>query len=238
MRALSRSLYNHLFLIYLCLQYPFLYLEGLENILFSWSRVLAWMFNGFLTSVIIFFLTTKSMIKQAFRRDGQVVDYEVLGVTMYSCVVWAVNCQMAISVNYFTWIHHFFIWGSIAFWYIFLVIYGYLPSEMSTTAYRAFVEECAPSVLYWLVTLLAVICTLLPYFSFRAFQTRFKPMYHDIIQRGEYEGFEAELPRQVREKLHLRKTLMQRNSWRTVCFLTYMNWDIWWLYMLWLVLEA
>nr|POE89624.1 putative phospholipid-transporting atpase 8 [Quercus suber] len=196
----------------LCLKYPFLYLEGLENILFSWPRILAWMFNGFLTSIIIFFLTTKSMIKQAFRRDGQVVDYEVLGVTMYSCVVWAVNCQMAISVNYFTWIHHFFIWGSIAFWYIFLVIYGYLPPEMSTTAYRAFVEECAPSVLYWLVTLLAVICTLLPYFSFRAFQTRFKPMYHDTIQRREYEGLEAELPRRVRKKLHLRKTLMQRNS--------------------------
>ena len=182
------------------------------------------------------------MIKQAFRRDGQVVDYEVLGVTMYTCVVWAVNCQMAISINYFTWIHHFFIWGSIAFWCIFLVIYGYLPPEMSKTAYRAFVEECAPSVLYWLVTLLVVICILLPYFSFRAFQTRFYPMYHDLIQRKQYEGLEAEnsdeLPRRVRKKLHPRETLMQRNSWRTVCFLTYMNWDIWWLYILWLVLEA
>ncbi|XP_050271230.1 probable phospholipid-transporting ATPase 8 [Quercus robur] len=190
----------------LCLKYPFLYLEGVENILFSWSRILGWMFNGILTSIIIFFLTTKSIIKQAFRRDGQVVDYEVLGVTMYSCVVWAVNCQMAISVNYFTWIHHFFIWGSIALWYIFLVIYGYLPPEMSTTAYRVFLEACAPSVLYWLVTLLVVICTLLPYFSFRAFQTRFKPMYHDIIQRKQYEGSEAEnsvrLPRRVRTKLH------------------------------------
>ncbi|KAL4653454.1 hypothetical protein ACB092_01G304600 [Castanea dentata] len=200
----------------LCVKYPFLYLEGVENILFSWPRILGWMFNGFLTSIIIFFLTTKSMIKQAFRRDGQVVDYEVLGVTMYTCVVWAVNCQMAISINYFTWIHHFFIWGSIAFWYKFLVIYGYLPPEMSTTAYRAFVEECAPSVLYWLVTLLVVICTLLPYFSFRAFQTRFYPMHHDRIQRKQYEGLEAEnsdeLPRQVRKKLHLRKTLMQRNS--------------------------
>ncbi|KAF3976416.1 hypothetical protein CMV_000388 [Castanea mollissima] len=200
----------------LCVKYPFLYLEGVENILFSWPRILGWMFNGFLTSIIIFSLTTKSMIKQAFRRDGQVVDYEVLGVTMYTCVVWAVNCQMAISINYFTWIHHFFIWGSIAFWYKFLVIYGYLPPEMSTTAYRAFVEECAPSVLYWLVTLLVVICTLLPYFSFRAFQTRFYPMYHDRIQRKQYEGLEAEnsdeLPRQVRKKRHLRKTLMQRNS--------------------------
>ncbi|KAK4603667.1 hypothetical protein RGQ29_012256 [Quercus rubra] len=197
----------------LCLKYPFLYLEGVENILFSWSRILGWMFNGFLTSIIIFFWTTKSMIKQAFRRDGQVVDSEVLGVAMYTCVVWAVNCQMAISINYFTWIQHFFIWGSIAFWYKFLVIYGYLPPELSTTAYRVFVEACAPSVLYWLITLLAVICTLLPNFTFRAFQTRFRPMYHDMIQINEFEGVEAdELPRQVRKKLHLMERLMQRNS--------------------------
>ncbi|KAK7833496.1 putative phospholipid-transporting atpase 8 [Quercus suber] len=196
----------------LCLKYPFLYLEGVENILFSWSRILGWMFNGFLTSIIIFFWTTKSMIKQAFRRDGQVVDYEVLGVTMYTCVVWAVNCQMAISINYFTWIQHFFIWGSIAFWYKFLVIYGYLPPELSTTAYRVFVEACAPSVLYWLITLLAVICTLLPNFTFRAFQTRFRPMYHDMIQiNNEFEGVEAdELPRRVRKKLHLMERLMQK----------------------------
>lgn len=200
----------------LCLKYPFLYLEGVENILFSWLRILGWMFNGFLSSIIIFFFATKSMINQAFRRDGQVVDYEVLGVTMYTCVVWVVNCQMAISINYFTWIQHVFIWGSIAFWYIFLVIYGSLPPEVSTTAYKVLVEACAPSVLYWLVTLFVVISTLLPYFCQRAFQTRFKPMYHDMIQRNRSEGLETEnsgeIPRKVKNKLHLRERLMQRKS--------------------------
>ena len=174
------------------------------------------MFNGFLSSIIIFFFTTKSMINQAFRRDGQVVDYEVLGVTMYTCVVWVVNCQMAISINYFTWIQHVFIWGSITFWYIFLVIYGSLPPEVSTTAYKVLVEHCAPSVLYWLVTLFVVIFTLLPYFCQRAFQTRFKPMYHDMIQRNRSEGLETEnsgeIPRKVKNKLHLRERLMQRKS--------------------------
>lgn len=200
----------------LCLKYPFLYLEGVENILFSWLRILGWMFNGFLSSIIIFFFATKSMINQAFRRDGQVVDYEVLGVTMYTCVVWVVNCQMAISINYFTWIQHVFIWGSITFWYIFLVIYGSLPPEVSTTAYKVLVEACAPSVLYWLVTLFVVISTLLPYFCQRAFQTRFKPMYHDMIQRNRSEGLETEnsgeIPRKVKNKLHLRERLMQRKS--------------------------
>ncbi|XP_041009039.1 probable phospholipid-transporting ATPase 8 isoform X2 [Juglans microcarpa x Juglans regia] len=198
-----------------CLEYPILYSEGVENILFSWPRILGWMFNGFISSIIIFFSTTKLMTNQAFRRDGQVGDYEILGVTMYTCVVWAVNCQMALSINYFTWIQHLFIWGSITFWYIFLIIYGSLPSTISTTSYQVFVEACAPSVLYWLVTPFVVICTLLPYFCYRAFQTRFKPMLHDIIQIKRLEDSESlntpTLHRQLKDRLlHLRERLMHR----------------------------
>uniref|UniRef100_A0A2P2JDC4 Phospholipid-transporting ATPase n=1 Tax=Rhizophora mucronata TaxID=61149 RepID=A0A2P2JDC4_RHIMU len=178
---------------WLCLKYPLLYQEGVQNVLFSWPRILGWMCNGVLTSVVIFFFTTNSMIDQAFRKDGQVADYQILGATMYTCVVWAVNCQMALSINYFTWIQHFFIWGSIALWYIFLVIFGFLPPNVSTTAYRVLVEACAPSAFHWLVILLVVISSLLPYFSYRAFQSRFRPMYHDIIQMRRAEGAEREI---------------------------------------------
>lgn len=207
----------------LCLKYPLLYQEGVQNILFSWPRILGWMSNGVVSAIIIFFFTTSSIFDQAFRKDGHAVDYEVLGVAMYSSVVWVVNCQMALSINYFTWIQHFFIWGSIALWYIFLVVYGSLPPTFSTTAYKVLVEACAPSILYWLNTLLVVVSTLLPYFLYRAFQTRFRPMYHDLIQRQRLEGSEteissqtevsSELPAQVEIKMqHLKANLRQRNQ--------------------------
>ena len=162
------------------------------------------------------------MINQAFRRDGQVVDYEILGATMYTCVVWAVNCQIALSIHYFTWIQHFFIWGSIAFWYIFMVIYGFLPPGVSTTAHKVFVEACAPSILYWLVTLLVVISTLLPYFSYRAFQSRFLPMYHDdiISVRRRPRGWDFWWARSWEKKIktdHAKEIPRQRNvSWKCV----------------------
>ncbi|XP_076912150.1 putative phospholipid-transporting ATPase 8 [Bidens hawaiensis] len=190
----------------LCLKYPRLYQEGVQNILFNWPRILGWMFNGVLSSMIIFFICKNSTIHQAFREDGHVIDYEILGVLMYTCVVWAVNCQMALSINYFTWIQHFFIWGSIFFWYVFLVIYGYLKPEWSTTAYQVFVEACAPSPFYWMTTFLVVASTLLPYFLYIAFQTRFHPMYHDEILRrrsegGEVEATPGELPGNVKDKM-------------------------------------
>ncbi|KAL3629215.1 putative phospholipid-transporting ATPase 8 [Castilleja foliolosa] len=176
----------------LCLKNPILYQEGVHNILFSWPRVLGWILNGIITSMVIFFFTTKSVLLQAFRIDGHVVDYEVLGVMMYTCVVWTVNCQMALSINYFTWIQHFFIWGSIASWYAFLVIYGAISPILSTTAYQVLVEACAPSPFYWLETFLVVVSALLPYFLYRSFQTEFCPMIHDEIQRRRLENPDTE----------------------------------------------
>ncbi|KAL6520255.1 putative phospholipid-transporting ATPase 8 [Orobanche minor] len=177
----------------LCLKYPMLYQEGVRNILFSWPRVLGWILNGMISSMIIFFFTANSVLHQAFRKDGRVVDYEVLGVMMYTCVVWTVNCQMALSINYFTWIQHFFIWGSIAFWYAFLVMYGAVSPVISTTAYQVLVEACTPSPFYWLQVFLVVVSALLPYFLYRAFQTEFCPMIHDAIQRRRLESLDEKL---------------------------------------------
>lgn len=78
------------------------------------------MLHGVVSACIIFYLCTNVMKHQAFRSDGQTAPLDVVGTTMYSCVVWVVNCQMALSVYYLTLIHHIFIWGGISFWYILL----------------------------------------------------------------------------------------------------------------------
>ncbi|KAL9327314.1 hypothetical protein ACSQ67_007959 [Phaseolus vulgaris] len=171
-----------------CLKFPLLYQEGVENVLFSWRRILSWMLNGFISAIIIFFFCTKAMELQAFDAEGRTAGKDILGVTMYNCVVWVVNLQMALAISYFTMIQHFFIWGSIFFWYLFLMVYGAMPSHFSTNAYKVFIEALAPSPSYWLVTFFVVISTLIPYFSYAAIQMRFFPMYHEIVQWIRYEG--------------------------------------------------
>ncbi|KAL5723693.1 P-type phospholipid transporter [Ranunculus cassubicifolius] len=170
----------------LCLKYPILYQEGVKNILFSWLRILGWMFNGICSSVVIFFFTTSSIFHQAFRTDGRVAGVNVIGVSLYSCVVWTVNCQIVVATSYFAWIQHLFIWGSIVLWYIFLVVFGSLSPTVSTTAYKVLVEACAPSILYWETILLVVISSLLPYFTFKACQVNLYPTYHHVVQKREF----------------------------------------------------
>lgn len=128
------------------------------------------------------------MDPQAFNKDGKVASFDILGATMYTCVVWVVNCQMALAVSYFTLIQHIFIWGGIALWYIFLLAYGAMPVNISTTAYKVFVEALAPAPFFWIVTVFVVLSALLPYFVYNAIQIRFFPMYHGMIQWIRHEG--------------------------------------------------
>lgn len=169
-------------------QFPLLYQEGVQNILFSWRRILSWMLNGFCSAIIIFFFCTKALELQAFNNDGQTAGRDILGGTMYTCVVWAVNLQMALTISYFTLVQHVVIWGSIIVYYIFLLAYGAMSPSISTTAYKVFIEDLAPAASYWLVTLVVVISTLIPYFSYSAVQMRFFPMYHEMIQWIRHNG--------------------------------------------------
>ncbi|KAL6969722.1 putative phospholipid-transporting ATPase 9 [Sarracenia purpurea var. burkii] len=165
-----------------CLKFPLLYQEGVQNILFSWCRILGWMFNGLCSAVIIFFFCTNALDPQAFDSNGKVAGLEIVGATMYTCVVWVVNCQMALAISYFTLIQHVVIWGGITLWYLFLLAYGATPSTISTTAYRVFIECLVLSPSFWFVTFFGVISALIPYYSYSAFQMRFFPMYHEMIR--------------------------------------------------------
>ncbi|KAI4368975.1 hypothetical protein MLD38_017472 [Melastoma candidum] len=172
-----------------CLKFPVLYQEGVQNVLFSWRRIIVWMANGFISAIIIFFFCVEAVGEQAFRNDGQVAGYAIFGGTMYTCVVWVVNLQMALAVSYFTLIQHILIWGSIVTWYLFLMIYGSLSPKISSTAYMVFVETLAPSPSYWLVTLFVTISALVPFFTLSAIKMSFFPSYHGKIQWVRHNGF-------------------------------------------------
>ncbi|KAH7331067.1 hypothetical protein KP509_20G014000 [Ceratopteris richardii] len=186
------------------LQFPHLYQQGIKNLHFGWSQILGWMANGVASSLVVFFFTISILKRQAFRNGGQVAGLEVLGATLYSCVIWTVNCQLVLVTKYFTWIQHACIWGSILLWYLFLIIYGYIPPTISTTAYRVFIEACAPSPSYWLTILLASGAALLPSFAYISFQSTFFPIDDQIIQ--EFSHLQKDKDQPWLEKVMQNKT--------------------------------
>ncbi|KAG5391897.1 hypothetical protein IGI04_021860 [Brassica rapa subsp. trilocularis] len=171
-----------------CYKFPLLYQEGVQNLLFSWKRIIGWMFNGLISALAIFFICKQSQEHQLYNPNGKTAGREILGGTMYTCVVWVVNLQMVLAISYFTWVQHIVIWGSVALWYIFLMIYGAITPTFSTDAYKVFLEALAPAPSYWLTTLLVMIFALIPYFVFKSVQMRYFPGYHQMIQWIRHEG--------------------------------------------------
>ncbi|KAM7480579.1 hypothetical protein LguiA_028792 [Lonicera macranthoides] len=169
-----------------CLQFPALYQQGPRNLFFDWPRIFGWMGNGLYTSLIIFFLNIIIFYDQAFRAGGQTADMAAVGTTMFTCIIWAVNCQIALTMSHFTWIQHFLVWGSIATWYLFLLLYGQISPVLSGNAFQILVEALAPAPIYWVSTLLVTVACNLPYLAHISFQRSINPMDHHLIQEIKY----------------------------------------------------
>ncbi|KAL2462555.1 putative phospholipid-transporting ATPase 4 [Forsythia ovata] len=169
-----------------CLQFPALYQQGPKNLFFNWCRIFGWMGNGLYTSLVIFFLNIIIFYDQAFRAGGQTADMTAVGTVMFTCIIWAVNCQIALIMSHFTWIQHFLVWASIATWYIFLLVYGSISPVFSEYAFKILIEVLAPAPIYWITTLLVTVACILPYLAHISFRRSFNPMDHHIIREIKY----------------------------------------------------
>jgi len=168
------------------MQFPALYQQGTKNLFFDWYRILGWMGNGLYSSLVIFILNIVIFYNQAFRAGGQTADMAAVGATMFSCIICAVNCQIALTMSHFTWIQHLFVWGSVATWYLFLLLYGLMPPSYSGDVYRLLVEVLGPAPIYWSTILLVTVACIVPYLVHISFQRCFNPMDHHIIQEIKY----------------------------------------------------
>lgn len=170
----------------ICLQFPALYQQGPRNLFFDWYRIFGWIGNGIYSSITIFTLIMAIFHDQAFRAGGQTADMAVVGATMFTSIIWVVNVQIALTISHFTWIQHLFIWGSIAAWYVFLLLFGMTSPSTSGYAHHILVEALAPAPMFWLATIVVTVACNLLYFTYVAYQRCFKPMDHHVIQEIKY----------------------------------------------------
>ncbi|KAI4325343.1 hypothetical protein MLD38_030753 [Melastoma candidum] len=183
----------------ICMQFPALYQRGPKNLFFDWWRIFGWMANGLVASIIVCSFNIAFFYDQPFQSGGQTADMMTVGTAMFTCIVWVVNCQIALTMSHFTWIQHFVIWGSIGFWYVFLLIYGMLPPQLTGNVYQILVEVLAPAPSFWAVTLLATVASIMFYFAHLSAQRCFNPMDHHVIQEIKY------LKRDVWDKIMWRR---------------------------------
>ncbi|KAH9747478.1 hypothetical protein KPL70_004731 [Citrus sinensis] len=145
-----------------------------------------WILNDTVASLVIFLSNIFIPYPAAFHKEEEVADVAHLGAITHACIIWTVNYQIALVISHFTWTERLVIWDSIFFWYIFLLAYGALPPFYSNTAFQVFPQAIGAVPIFWLITLLVAVVSLLSYFLLIAIQRMLYPMDDHVVQEMKY----------------------------------------------------
>ena len=103
----------------------------------------------------------------------------------FSCIL-----QISLDTQYWTWINHFVIWGSIAFYFMFSFTL-YSPSFYSLAVggvgYVGMAVNVFGSGIFWLTIVLTATVCLLPVVGYRWLTMKFQPTLSDRIRKGEWK---------------------------------------------------
>jgi len=158
--------------------------------------------------------------------NGRTDGYLVLGNTIYTLVVITTCLKAGLEMDAWTWFSHASIWGSIALWFLFLVVYSYTwPNAKFVASNMAgMVELLLSSPVFWLLLILVPTITLLADLVFRALKTTVFTSETDRIRIAEimnkevsvYLDGEQRHPSESSGLLNNMRKKLQRNKKRAM----------------------
>ncbi|XP_023583104.1 phospholipid-transporting ATPase FetA-like [Trichechus manatus latirostris] len=106
------------------LRFPELYEPGQDNFYFNKKEFVKCLMHGIYSSLVLFFVPMET-IYNSVRNDGtEISDYQSFSMMVQTSLLCVVTMQIALETTYWTLINHFFIWGSLGF-YFFIIYFLY-----------------------------------------------------------------------------------------------------------------
>ncbi|XP_052758712.1 probable phospholipid-transporting ATPase IA isoform X3 [Galleria mellonella] len=145
------------------LRHPVLYIPSQQGLLFNVRVFWVWAVNALLHSVLLFWLPVLLTSHHVLWPDGRDGGYLVLGNIVYTYVVLTVCLKAGLATHSWTWVTHVAIWGSVAMWFIFILVYSNLyPLVLIGAVMRGMDRMVFSSLVFWLGLVLIPIATLIP----------------------------------------------------------------------------
>ncbi|CAB3259907.1 unnamed protein product [Arctia plantaginis] len=145
------------------LRHPVLYIPSQQGLLFNVRVFWVWAVNALLHSVLLFWLPMLMASNHVLWPSGKDGGYLVMGNIVYTYVVLTVCLKAGLATHSWTWVTHVAIWGSVAMWFVFILIYsnGY-PIILIGAVMRGMDRMLFSSLVFWLGMILIPIATLIP----------------------------------------------------------------------------
>lgn len=209
---------------------PNLYLPGQKSKFFNKSIFLMSITKAIITSAVIYFCCFGSLsglnMKGTNGQDAS--DFQSLTIVLETCVIFVVTLQLALDTNYWTALNHFFLWGSVAMFFLFLfmmysnTIYSVVPN---TFLFVGVARNSYVLPQLWLIVLLATAICILPVLAFR-YVKQVKYPSEAYKAKMDYKHWKAKDPSRTSNfnnaeetmmhprQTHLRRTLTRQSQRR------------------------
>lgn len=121
--------------------------------------------------------------------SGKSLGYGAFGITVYGCVVFVVNFKIATMSSYWTWMEHFFIWGSIIIYPLVVIVLDYTGFA---TEIRGLSVPTFGSNLFWFSIIGATVLATIPIIAINAYFNSRDTCLNRILVRERTHIFDYE----------------------------------------------
>uniref|UniRef100_A0A8I3W721 Phospholipid-transporting ATPase n=1 Tax=Callithrix jacchus TaxID=9483 RepID=A0A8I3W721_CALJA len=142
---------------------PRLYMKISGNAMLQLSPFLYWTFLAAFEGTVFFFGTYFLFQTASLEENGKVYGNWTFGTIVFTVLVFTVTLKLALDTRFWTWINHFVIWGSLAFYVFFSFFWGGIiwPFLKQQRMYFVFAQMLS-SVSTWLAIILLIFISLFP----------------------------------------------------------------------------
>ncbi|KFO12259.1 putative phospholipid-transporting ATPase IG, partial [Balearica regulorum gibbericeps] len=142
---------------------PQLYMKVSDNAMLQWRPFLYWTFLGAFEGLVFFFGVYFLFQNSSLEDNGKVFGNWTFGTIVFTVLVFTVTLKLALDTRFWTWMNHFVIWGSLAFYVFFSFFWGGVvwPFLKQQRMYFIFAHMLT-SVSTWLAIILLIFISLFP----------------------------------------------------------------------------
>ncbi|XP_066212537.1 phospholipid-transporting ATPase IG isoform X5 [Saccopteryx leptura] len=142
---------------------PRLYMKISGNAMLQLGPFLYWTFLATFEGTVFFFGTYFLFQTSSLDENAKVYGNWTFGTIVFTVLVFTVTLKLALDTRFWTWINHFVIWGSLAFYVFFSFFWGGIIWSFLKQQRMYFVfAQMLSSISTWLAIVLLIFISLFP----------------------------------------------------------------------------
>ncbi|XP_050400643.1 phospholipid-transporting ATPase ID isoform X2 [Patella vulgata] len=161
------------------IRYPKLYTPGLQDALFNKRKFLWSVCEGVISSLIMFFIPYGAFLYTHGVSGYDLADMQSFGTVVAAILVVATNLRCALDTSYWTGFNHFVMWGSIIYYFCFILAFY---SEGIGYSYVGVALSVFSSANFWLCLLLTCTLLIVPVVAYRFYTSNINPTLSDKVR--------------------------------------------------------